>query len=197
MRAQMTLAVDRPAHVLIATILFIERRRWGRPRNAILREHPRHDREHAPGQAAENHGGRPLPRAREARDDEPRRKRERPNRREDDRGRRGERAAETRGDDHRADERKHGPRAGDGRGDQGLPRGLHDAGQDEPGENRSPEGPRGPGRRDAHRGPAGTPGLLLPRRGANPSDTPNSILPNQYANQANPRAHYETTGPEI
>src|SRR2546427_8862222 len=80
-----TPAIDRPAHVLIATILFIERRRWGRPRNAILREHPRHDWEHALGQAAENHGGRPPPRARGNPDEENGRERERPNRPGDDR----------------------------------------------------------------------------------------------------------------
>src|SRR3989442_7544928 len=67
-----TSAIDRSAHVLIATILFIECRRWGRSRNAILREHPRHNREHALGQAAENHGGRPPPPRRQTTDDEPR-----------------------------------------------------------------------------------------------------------------------------
>src|SRR2546427_7519741 len=87
-----TRAVDRPAHVLIATILFIERRRRGGPGNAILREHPRHDREHAPGQAVENHGGRPPPPAREARDDEPPRERGGTKRGENERGRRGEKA---------------------------------------------------------------------------------------------------------
>src|SRR2546426_5097476 len=84
-----TRAVDRPAHVLIATILFIERRRRGGPGNAILREHPRHDREHAPGQAAENHGGRPPPRARGAPDDETPPKRGKTKRREEETGSRG------------------------------------------------------------------------------------------------------------
>src|SRR3989442_7984843 len=100
-----TSAIDRSAHVLIATILFIECRRWGRSRNAILREHPRHNREHALGQAAENHGGRPPPRAREARDDEPRRERGRPKRREEGRRRRGEGGLEARGGEHRGAER--------------------------------------------------------------------------------------------
>src|SRR5256886_8917902 len=103
-----TRAVDRPAHVLIATILFIERRRRDGPGNAILREHPRHDREHAPGQAAENHGGRPPPPAREARDDETRWKREGPKRREKDRGSRGEKGPENPGGAHSAHEPQHG-----------------------------------------------------------------------------------------
>src|SRR2546427_1055975 len=120
-----TPAIDRPAHVLIATILFIERRRWGRPRNAILREHPRHDWEHALGQAAENHGGRPPPPARETPDDEPRRKRERPNRREDDRRRRGGGGLESRGGDYRAGERKNRPSAGGGRPAPRASRGVH------------------------------------------------------------------------
>src|SRR5439155_1367443 len=72
--------------------------------NALFREHPRHHREHALGEAAKDHGGRPLSHACEARDDEPGRKCERPDRREDDRGRRGEGAIETGGEDHRADE---------------------------------------------------------------------------------------------
>src|SRR2546427_4720049 len=84
-----TRAVDRPAHVLIATILFIERRRRGGPGNAILREHPRHDREHAPGQAAENHGGAPLPRPPPGPDEAPRGGRGRPEWRDKGTGRRG------------------------------------------------------------------------------------------------------------
>src|SRR2546428_662482 len=41
------------------------------------------------------------------------------------------------------------------------------------------------------------PGSYYPVAGRVHRATPNSIVPNQYANQANPRAHYETTGPEI
>src|SRR2546422_6861979 len=95
-----TRAVDRPAHVLIATILFIERRRRGGPGNAILREHPRHDREHAPGQAAENHGGGPPPPPRGGRGDETPGERGGTNRRGKDRGSPGGKGPENPGGEH-------------------------------------------------------------------------------------------------
>src|SRR2546425_12719953 len=47
-------------------------RHGGAAGKAVLREHPRHDREHASREAAEDHGGRAVSRAREARNDEPR-----------------------------------------------------------------------------------------------------------------------------
>src|SRR3972149_9042884 len=97
-----------PAHVLISTDLTFMERPPGEGRVAILREHPRHDRQHAPREAPPAHGGRLRARPREARDVQPRREREGPHWTEDDRGGGGVRAPEDGGDDHRTHEREHG-----------------------------------------------------------------------------------------
>src|SRR5438445_13467743 len=94
-------------------------RHGGVARNAVLREHPRHDREYTSREAAEDHGGRAVSRPREARNDEPRGEREGPDRRKDDRGSGGERPLETGGHDDRDDERDHGPWDHDGCGHKG------------------------------------------------------------------------------
>ena len=98
-------------------------------------------------------------------------------------------------DDHRVVVGQHRHRPGDDRQDPGLP--AQDRAARER-VDRAPPAARGVGRRDhpvARRRRAPTAPCAGPRPW--PTSTPSGAFPYQYGNEANPRAHYEGTGPEI
>ena len=115
-------------------------------RDAGVGNLPGRDGRHAPGPAARGH---PRPRAddpREARDAQPRRLGQGPDRDPDDRGRRAARPARPGRHDRRADLGQHRPRPRDRRRDPRVPLHLRDARQDERGEDRAAARLRGRGR---------------------------------------------------
>ena len=128
---------------------------------------PGRDGEHAAGAAAYRHTRTGSHRAREARDAEPRRVRQGPDRDPHDRrcGTSGAPAAG--GHDRRADVGQHGSRPRDRRRDPRLSLHLRDARQDERREDRAAARLRCRGRHHAHLGAPGVPGVVL--RGRRPS----------------------------
>ena len=102
---------------------------------------------------------------------------------------------EPRPDDRRAVVGQHRDRPRRDRPAQGLP------GEDPPARQRvgrAPADARGVRRRDhPHPGRRGLQRRRAPGRGCSPSEHPEWCLLYQYGNDANPRAHYEGTGPEI
>ena len=99
--------------------------------------------------------------------------------------------------DRRADVRQHRTRARHRRGHQGVPLHLRDAGQDERREGRAAARVRRGGRHHPTAVPPESPESYYRVADRLTEEIPGAYQPNQYFNQENPRAHYETTGPEI
>ena len=114
-------------------------------------------------------------RPRQARDAEPWRERQGPDRAADDRGGRTRGPPQARRNDRRAHLRQHGTRARDRGRAPRVPVHLRDARQDEPGEDLAPARVRRRGGDLPHRRPAGVPRVLLPRRGPSGRGDPRRV----------------------
>ena len=131
-------------------------------------------------------GRPPAAAAREARDAQPRRIGEGPDRAADDRGRRARRPPAAGRHDHRADERQHRPRPRDRRRAQGLPLHLRHGRQAVRREAGAAARVRRRGRAVPHERAPGVARVLLLGGRRLARDIPGAFKPDQYCNAENP-----------